>query len=98
MLLGCTLGEGLEPVSIVGYAILNSPLLDTSGNSIGYRTVETCSIVDYVNELLINILREILLHLLTVEDILTELLIGAFLRCLYGEGALLECLLYNLKS
>lgn len=46
VLLGSTFCQWLEPVSVVGYAILVSPLLDAFGYGVGDVTVETCSVVD----------------------------------------------------
>ena len=98
VLLGCTLGEWLEPVSIVCHAIFNSPLLDARCNGVSHAAVEASSIVYNVNKLFINVLWQILVHLLTIEDIFAKILVGTFFGGLYGEGSFLKCLLYNLKS
>ena len=98
VLLGSTLSQRLEPVCIVCYAILRGPLLHTLSHSIGYGTVETCSVVHYVNHLLVHVLRQVLVHLLTVEDLLAEILRGSLTWCFYIERLLLECLTDNLKS
>ena len=53
VLLSGTLGQGLEPVRIVGDAILNGPLLHAGSYSVGYGSVETGTIVDDVDEVVI---------------------------------------------
>ena len=40
MLLGSALRQRLEPVRVVGYAVLFGPLLHARGHGVGYRTVE----------------------------------------------------------
>ena len=50
-----SLGEWLEPVGVVCNAILVSPLLDAFGNSVSDRAVESSTVVDNVNEFLIDI-------------------------------------------
>ena len=72
VLLGSTFCQWLEPVGVVGYAILVSPLLDAFGYGVGDVAVETCSVVDDVYQFLIDICREILVHLLSVEYLLSE--------------------------
>ena len=98
MLLGCTLGKRLEPVCVVCHAVLVSPLLDAFGDSVSNRAVETCSVVDYVDKLFIDVAREILIHFRTVENVLAEELRGSFYRCKHFKGFLLESFCYNLKS
>ena len=56
---------------VVGYAILVSPLLDAFGYGVGDVTVETNSVVDNIYQILIDISREILLHLLSFEYLLS---------------------------
>jgi len=72
VLLGSTLSQWLEPVSVVCYPVLVSPLLDAFGYGVGNVSVETCAIVDDVNEFLVNVGRKILVHLLAVENFLTK--------------------------
>ena len=98
VLLCGTLGEGLEPVCIVRHAILRGPLFHTFCHGIGYLTVETGTVVHHVYHLLVDILRQILVHLLAVEDLLSKILCGSFTWCFYVERLLLECFADNLKS
>ena len=56
VLLGSTFCQWLEPVSVVGYAILVSPLLDAFGYGVGDVTVETCSVVDDIYQFLMSYL------------------------------------------
>ena len=74
MLFSSTLGKRLEPVSIVCYTILICPLLDTLSHSVGDRTVESGAIVDNVYKFLVDITWQILVHLGTVENILSVIL------------------------
>ena len=98
VLLGSTFGQGLEPVSIVSYAILGSPLLDTSSYSVGNSTIQTCAIVHHVNHFLVHVFRQVLVHFLTVKDLLAEILSWSLTWCFYVEWLFLECLTDNLKS
>ena len=77
VLLGSTFCQWLEPVCVMGYAILVGPLLDALGHGVGDVAVESCAIVDYVYQFLINIGWQILVHLLSVEYLLAEELTGS---------------------
>lgn len=77
VLLGCTLGKRLEPVCVVGNTILVGPLLHTFGYGVGDGAVELGTIVDNVDKLLVDVSRQILVHLGTVEDLLAIILRGA---------------------
>ena len=98
VLLGSTFGQRLEPVGVVRHTILNGPLLHASGHTIGNCSVQTCAIIHDINHLLVHVLGQILVHLLTIEDLLTKILIRSFTWCFYIERLLLECLTDNLKS
>ena len=98
MLLGRALGQRLEPVGIVGHAVLLGPLHHTCCHGIGDITLQARAVVDDVDHLLVDILRQVLVHLLTVEDLLSEILIRSLTRCLYVEGLLCESLADHLKS
>ena len=93
-----TFRQRLEPVGVMGNAILHGPLFHTSSYSIGHIALQTGSIINDINHFLINLLGQILVHLLAVEHFLTEVLIRPFGRCYYVERLLLECLANNLKS
>ena len=98
VLLGSTLGQRLEPVCVVGHAHLHSPLLHACCHGVGYRAVQSCTIVHHVNHGVVDFLRQVLIHLLTCEDVLAEILRGALRGHLHVEGALLERLFYYLES
>ena len=98
MLLGSTLRQGLEPVRIVSDTVLRCPLFHTGSHRIGNLTVETCAIVHHINHFLIHSLGKILVHLLTVENLLSKILRGSLYWIFYVEWLLLECLTDNLKS
>ena len=85
-------------MGVVGHTILYGPLLDAGCHGVGDGTVEACAIVNHVDQFLVDILGQILVHLLSVEDIFAEILVGTFFGSLYFEWLLLESLLYNLKS
>ena len=70
VLLGCSLRQRLEPVGVVGDTILCGPLLHAGSDNIGNLTIQTGTVVHHVDHLLKDILRQILVHLLTVEDFL----------------------------
>ena len=82
----------------MGHAVLHCPLLDTGSYSIGDGTIQTRTIVNHVDEFLIDILGKILIHLLTVKHLLAEILVRAFCGCLHFNGLFLKSLTYNLKS
>ena len=98
VLFSSTFRQRLEPVGVMGNAILHGPLFHTSSYSIGHIALQTGSIINDINHFLINLLGQILVHLLAVEHFLTEVLIRPFGRCYYVERLLLECLANNLKS
>ena len=98
VLLGSTLSQRLEPVRIVSDAILRSPLLHACSNSIGYISVKTSAIIHHVNHLLVHVLGQVLVHFLTIEDLLAKILARSLTWCFYVEWLLFECLSDNLKS
>ena len=98
VLLGCSLGEWLEPVCVVCHAILVSPLLDALCYCVSDRTVESSAVVDNINEFLIDITWKILVHFCTVEYVLSEILRRTLYWCHHVEGSFPESLCYNLKS
>ena len=57
---------------VVCNTVLVGPLLDALCHSVGNRTVETGAVVDNVDELLVYVARQILVHLGTVEYVLSE--------------------------
>ncbi len=96
--LGRALGEGLEPVGVVGNTVLACPLYHAGRYTVGHGTVEAGTVVDDVHHLLVDVLRQVFIHLFAVEDLLAEIFAGSFDRTLHFEGLFLECLSYHLKS
>ena len=72
VLLGSALGQRLEPVGIVGDAHLHGPLLHAGSYCIGDGTVQTSTIVNHINHLVVNLSGQVFIHLLLGEDILAE--------------------------
>ena len=64
--------QWLEPLGVGCYAILVSLLLEALGYGVGDVTVDACSVVDDIYQFLIDICSEILVHLLSVEYLLSE--------------------------
>ena len=85
-------------MGVVGDTVLCGPLLHAGSDCIGNLTIQTGTVVHHIDHLLIDILRQILVHLLTVEDFLAKVLSGSLTWSFYVEGLLLECLTDNLKS
>ena len=96
VLLCGALGQWLEPVGVVCHALFLSPLHHACCNVVGNMTVEACAIVHHVNHLLIDILWQILVHLLAVEDLASEILVRSLTWFYYFQGLLLESLTYYL--
>ena len=83
---------------IVCHTFLGSPLFHTCSYCIGDSAIQTCTIIHHVNHLLVHVLRQVLVHLLTVKDLFAKVLSGSLTGCFYVEWLLLECLTDNLKS
>ena len=98
MLLSGTFRERLEPVGVVRHTILVRPLLHSLRHLIGDGTIETRTIVYNVDEFLVSVFLQVLVHLLAIEHILAEILRWTFYGSNHFNGLFLESLLYNLKS
>ena len=98
VLLGSTFCQWLEPVSIMRYPVFLSPELHAGSHGISDGTVQTSTIIYYIDEFLVHIRWQILVHLLAVEYILGEVLRRAHLGSLYLYRSFLKGLGYNLKS
>ena len=98
VLLGSTFCQRLEPVCIMGHTVLRGPLLHAFCHDIGHLTVQARAVVHHINHRLVDILWQILVHLLTVKDLFAKILSGSLTRCFYVERLLLESLTDNLKS
>ena len=71
-------GEGLEPVGVVGAAVLDRPLLHSMGDGVGDFLVEGRAVLDGLVEALVDGLGQALLHHLVVEDEAAVDLAGIF--------------------
>ena len=98
VLFGRSLGQGLEPVSVVGHAVLLGPLLHARSHSVGYGAVELGAVVHHIYQLAIYIGRQVLEHLGTVEHQLSEILGRTVLGSGHLDGFLVESLFYSIKS
>ena len=67
VLLGGDAGEGLEPVGIMGRALLDGPLLHGVGDDVGHVDVKRHAFLDGSHELLVGGLGQALLHRVLVE-------------------------------
>ena len=83
VLLGCSLRQGLEPVGVVGGAHLLGPFLHTSSHGISDAAIQTGTVVNDIDELVIHIGRQVFVHLLTIEHILAEVIRGALRGCFH---------------
>ena len=66
--------------------------------AIGHLAVKACTIVDDINHLVINVLRQILIHFLAIEDMLAKVFARSLCWCFYVKRLLLERFADNLKS
>ena len=98
MLLGRSLGKGLEPVGAMGGAQLHGPLLHALGHDVSSCQIQRLSVIHYVAHLLINLGGKILVHLFAVENILAKEFAWAFCTVRDGNGFLIESSSYYLKS
>ncbi len=98
VLLGGALGQRLEPVRVVRHAVLLGPLLHAGGHGVGYGAVEARAVVHHVDERVVDLRRQVLVHLGAVEHVLAEVFRRSFHRRDNFQRLLLERLFYNLKS
>ena len=68
-LLGGAVGQGLEPVGVVGHAERLGPALHAVGNEVGHFAADGSAFVDGVGDGLVGLAGQVLLHLLVVEDV-----------------------------
>ncbi|MBR6130199.1 MAG: 50S ribosomal protein L24 [Bacteroidaceae bacterium] len=62
------------------------------------HTVEADTIVDDIYHFIINVFRQVFIHLLTIEDVFAKVLARSLRWCFYVKRLLLERLADNLKS
>ena len=98
VLLGSALGQRLKPVGVVRHAVFCSPLLHTGSHFVSHLSVQPCTVFHNVNHFFVHVLRQVLIHLFTVEHLASIILSGALFRRFYFKRLLLECLSDNLKS
>ena len=72
MLLRRDAGKRLEPVGIMGRAVLHRPVLHLLGNYVGGRLGQLAALVHHRYHLFVHILRQSLFHLAEREHVLTE--------------------------
>ena len=85
VLLGGQAGERLEPVGVVGGAVLDGPVLHRGGHHVGHLRVERLAGVDGAEEALEDLLGEALAHHAPGEDVGAVDLVDAVDRG--GHGA-----------
>ena len=98
MFFGSTVGKRLEPVSNVCNAVLKGPCLHTCGNAVGSLAIQMSTVVDAVNQSIESLGIKILVHLVTVEYQLSEIVGNLSCRCLHSSCLLLESILHHIKS
>ena len=74
MLLSRAIGQRLEPVRIVGHSLFQSPHAHTRRHVIRDLAVDRYAVINRIGEGLIGLFREILLHRLPIEDVLSIIL------------------------
>ena len=72
MLLRRRAGQRLEPMGIMGCALLQRPFLHLMGHHISHRQVKLLTLPDGLLQLLINLLRQTLLHHRIIKHIFAE--------------------------
>ena len=72
MLLCSNVGKRLEPVGKMGRAMLQGPFLHTIGNIVCNGKVKGTSIVDAVDQSVINLDIQVFTHFVAVEHKFTE--------------------------
>ena len=72
MLLSGHTGHRLEPMGVVGCALVNSPILHCICNDVCNADVERSTQFDGLHELLENFLRQLLAHYVFVKHVLAE--------------------------
>src|SRR5574344_2945782 len=97
MFICCPICQRLEPVCVMSYAILFSPLYHTCSHSVSYFSIESCTVVYDINHFFIDIFRQVLIHFLAVEYLFTEILIRSFRWSFYVEWLFLKSLFHDLK-
>jgi len=90
--------QGLKPVCVMCHPVFVGPLFHAFGHCIGDGTVQTCSVVDDIHQLLIDVNRQVFVHLRAVEHILPVEFSRAFFGRADLEGAFPESFLDCFKS
>ena len=80
VLLGGQPGHRLEPVGVMGRAVLHGPLPHRGGHDVGDRRVQRGALLDRVAQRLVDILRQPRLHHLVGEDVDAEELADRLVR------------------
>mgnify|MGYP003314718778 CR=1 FL=1 len=98
VLLSCGVVQRLEPVGVVGRSALDSPDFHTLGNLTCNATVDTFATLNCLNHTLIDILREVLSHLTTAENICSKVVGDSVAWWCRGESLAVACLIECFKS
>ena len=98
MLLRRATRQGLEPVGVVGCALLHCPFLHTDCHAVGDVARQSLLIVHQVKELLQHVAGDILLHLFAREHFLCEQLACAATCGFYLHRLMTPCGLQSLKT
>ena len=93
-----TLCQRMEPVGVVGSSLFQGPFLHACSHSIGYFAIEGSTVVDTVDQFLINLFRQILKHLCPVEDQLAIILGRTLCLCWSLDSLFAESCLYHSES
>ncbi len=98
VLLGSAFGKRLEPVGAVGYAHFHGPGLHALCHFVGYAERQGRAFFNHLAKLMVNFDREILEHLLLIENVLAKVFRGTLSRRFHFDRALLERLFYDFKT
>ena len=85
-------------MGVVGHTLFGGPLFHALCHHVGHFAVESCTIVNHIDHFLKDVFRQIPIHLLSVEDLASEVFGRSFIRGLHFERLFLKCFAYNLKS
>ena len=98
MLLGCSFGQRMEPMRVVGGSHSDRPLLHAGSYDVGCFSVERSAVVDAVRDPFVRFFRKIFEHLRPVEYVLPEIVGWTFGRSRYFCSPFLEGCFYYSES
>ncbi len=97
MLFSRSFRKRLEPVGAVGHSVVHCPLFHSFCHLVGYRKIQECTVYDDIAQFFIYIERQILEHLLLIEDIFAEKLAGTLCWSFNFQCFLLESFFYDFE-